>query len=181
MPLFKAFTPDFQFFFCDLNPLSDDQIKGTLLTKAVFLTLKSIFRPDFIDVLPRLIQFAKTLDNETTGLQSLEAFLKYFLCASKNLEIEQLKKILENTIPDNGGKIMATIAETLIKQGEELGLKKGEELGIKKGEELGIKKGEELGIRATVKKMLKKGLSLDLISQISELSIDEIKKMATQS
>ncbi|MBF0410702.1 MAG: hypothetical protein HQM10_25380 [Candidatus Riflebacteria bacterium] len=60
---------------------------------------------------------------------------------------------------------MATIAETLIKQGEELG----------------IKKGEELGIKATVKRMLDKGFNLEVIAQISGLPIDEIKKMSTQS
>ena len=162
--LFKAYTPDFQFHLCDLHPMTDDQIIGSLLTKAVFITLKSVYEPDFVKVLPKLLQFVKTIDSETTGLQCLEAFLKYILCASKNLEVEQLKGILENAIPDKGGTLMATIAETLIKKGEELGIKKGEE-----------------AMKKTVKNMLKKGFALEIISQIIELSIDDVKKLAAQS
>jgi predicted transposase YdaD len=77
-----------------------------------------------------------------------------------------------------------------LKKGEELGLKKGEELGLKKGEELGLKKGEELGLKKGEELGLKKGkeltainllnlnvLSVDQISQVSGLSIDEIKSL----
>ena len=82
------------------------------------------------------------------------------------------------------------VVNTAKEEGEELGLKKGEELGLKKGEELGLKKGEELGLKKGEELGLKRGkeltainllnlnvLSVDQISQVSGLSIDEIKSL----
>ena len=58
-----------------------------------------------------------------------------------------------------------------IKQGVEEGLKQGMEQGI----EQGMEQGKEEGVRDMVIKMQKKSLSLEVIADISGLSIDDIK------
>lgn len=56
------------------------------------------------------------------------------------------------------------------------GLKEGEEIGIKKGEEVGIKKGEERSKIEMAKAMKSKGLSLQLIIEITGLDEKTISK-----
>ncbi len=52
-------------------------------------------------------------------------------------------------------------------------LKEGEEIGFDKGK----KEGEKLGIEKTAIAMLKKGLPVELIAEISQLSVEEIEKL----
>jgi predicted transposase/invertase (TIGR01784 family) len=70
------------------------------------------------------------------------------------------------------------VVNTAKEEGEQLGLKKGreegEELGLKKGEELGLKRGKEL---TAINLLNLNVLSVDQISQVSELSTDEIKSL----
>ena len=57
------------------------------------------------------------------------------------------------------------------------GKKEGEKLGIEKGREQGRVEGEKLGIVKTAIAMLKKGLPVELIAEISQLSVEEIEKL----
>ncbi len=56
-------------------------------------------------------------------------------------------------------------------------LKKAEEDGIEKGIKKGIKEGIENEKLQIVQNMLKKGLNIDLISEYTGLSIDEIESL----
>ena len=85
-----------------------------------------------------------------------------------------------------------------IKKGEDIGLKKGEDIGLKKGEDIGLKKGEDIGFKKRIKyekqlkeenekkaiksalentalKMLKKGISIEEISDFTGLSIEDVQ------
>ncbi|WHE07047.1 Rpn family recombination-promoting nuclease/putative transposase [Thermoanaerobacterium thermosaccharolyticum] len=64
-----------------------------------------------------------------------------------------------------------------IKEGIEKGIEKGIKEGIEKGIEEGIKKGAKEEKIAIAKKLLKNGMSIDKIAEITELSEDEIKKL----
>ena len=57
------------------------------------------------------------------------------------------------------------------------GKKEGEKLGIEKGREQGRVEGEKLGIEKTAIAMLKKGLPVELIAEISQLSVEEIEEL----
>ena len=69
--------------------------------------------------------------------------------------------------------------------GEERGIAIGEERGIAIGEERGIAIGEERGEKRerlnNAKGMLHEGLSADLISRVTGLSISEINKLKAAS
>ncbi len=56
-------------------------------------------------------------------------------------------------------------------------IEKGIEKGIKKGIEKGIEKGKKEGKIAVAKKLLEKGMDIDEIAEITELSKEEIKKL----
>uniref|UniRef100_UPI0037BF5986 hypothetical protein n=1 Tax=Candidatus Wolbachia massiliensis TaxID=1845000 RepID=UPI0037BF5986 len=72
-----------------------------------------------------------------------------------------------------------------IEKGRHEGRKEGREEGILIGQELGIKIGEEMGkIEGKVevaKNLLKAGISIDIISQTTNLSHDEIKQLQEDS
>ena len=66
-------------------------------------------------------------------------------------------------------------------EGEIIGLQKGEAIGLQKGEAIGVEKGraegEALGILKTAKKMKEEGLDVNVISRLTNLSVDEIEKL----
>jgi len=72
-----------------------------------------------------------------------------------------------------------------LQKGEAIGLKKGraegEVIGLQKGEAIGIEKGrvegETIGILKTAKNMKEEGLDVNVISRLTNLSIDEIEKL----
>jgi predicted transposase YdaD len=68
-----------------------------------------------------------------------------------------------------------------LQKGEAIGLQKGEAIGLQKGEVIGIEKGraegETIGILKTAKKMKEEGLDVNVISKLTNLSVDEIEKL----
>ncbi len=65
--------------------------------------------------------------------------------------------------------------ETGFDKGMEEGIEKGIEKGMEKGMEKGIEQGMEKAKKENVKAMIEKGLSLDLISEITGMSIEKLK------
>ena len=55
-----------------------------------------------------------------------------------------------------------------------------EEKGIKKGKEIGKKEGEAQGVKKVAIEMLRKGLAVELIAEVTHMNIDEIKKIKEQ-
>ena len=68
-----------------------------------------------------------------------------------------------------------------LEKGEKIGIEKGEKIGIEKGEKMGIEKGKLEGINERnieiANNLLKCGVSIDVITQTTGLSIDQIKKL----
>jgi flagellar biosynthesis/type III secretory pathway protein FliH len=62
-------------------------------------------------------------------------------------------------------------------EGEVIGLKKGRAEGRAEGEVIGLQKGETIGILKTAKIMKEEGLDVNVISKLTNLSIDEIEKL----
>ena len=61
--------------------------------------------------------------------------------------------------------------------GMEKGIEKGEKIGIEKGEKIGMQKGEKKREIEIAKKSLAKGIDIETISLITDLTVDEIKKL----
>jgi len=85
----------------------------------------------------------------------------------------KLKSLME------GRKMPLTITEEMIKQdpffemGLKRGLEKGKEIGLKEGEKRGI----EIGQKLLIERLIKKGRSLEEISEFLNIPIEDIKKL----
>jgi predicted transposase/invertase (TIGR01784 family) len=68
-----------------------------------------------------------------------------------------------------------TITEEMIKQDPffEMGL----ERGLKEGEKRGIEKGKEIGQKLLIERLIKKGKSIEEVSELLDMSIEEIKAL----
>jgi predicted transposase YdaD len=84
---------------------------------------------------------------------------------------------------------MNTAKKDGLEEGEAIGLQKGraegraegEAIGIEKGraegEAVGLQKGEAIGILKTAQRMKEEGLDVNVISRLTNLSVDEIIKL----
>jgi predicted transposase/invertase (TIGR01784 family) len=74
--------------------------------------------------------------------------------------------------------VMSVVSEVdVMETAKAESFKKGEQTGIKKGEQIGIKKGKIEEKADTIKNMHAEGLSLALISRVTGLTIDKVKKI----
>ena len=67
--LLSEYLPDFKFILYDLSKYSDNEIKGTIMTRIVMLLLKHVFDKNFTDKLPDIFSLLKDLSEKETGLQ----------------------------------------------------------------------------------------------------------------
>jgi hypothetical protein len=87
---------------------------------------------------------------------------------------QQLSVLTEN---DTTMGIEEFLLDRAKKEGVQIGREKGLVEGIEKGREEGIERGREEGIKETALKMKKSGLSIQLIADITGLSIFEINRL----
>ena len=85
-------------------------------------------------------------------------------------EKEKMDKLVQDTAREIGFK-------NGLEEGREKGIEEGREKGIEEGREKGRKEGIKQKSIEMIKKMLKNNLDYDLISKISDKSIDEIKEI----
>jgi predicted transposase YdaD len=104
-------------------------------------------------------------------IRKVMSFLRYYLHFENPQMFANFTK--EITILTER-KITMGIEEFLLDRAE----KKGIEKGIEKGREEGIEKGRVESLRETALKMKKSGLDLNLIANITGLSVEEIEKLS---
>ncbi len=114
------------------------------------------------------------------------------MSVEKNKKIEMAQDELDYLTGDEATKRLAELKEkwildynsgitSAVEQGLRDGLMQGREQGIKQGREQGIKQGEREEKLEIAKKMLIKGLNIELIRDITGLSIDEIEELKKQT
>lgn len=122
------------------------------------------------------------LDNKPTALT--EAIFKRFfevaeIAAFSPTERYDYEENLKNC--NDWFSVMNTAKKDGLEEGEAIGIEKGraegEAIGLQKGEAIGIEKGEAIGVLKTAKKMKEEGLDVNVISKLTNLSIDEIEKL----
>jgi predicted transposase/invertase (TIGR01784 family) len=132
----SGYIPDFGFELYDLHRYSDDQIKGTIMSRVILLLFKYIFTPQLHHKLPEIFSLLRTLRGKETGQQYIEVVFRYLTSALEDDEVsvKQMKEIAEKVISKETGEYIMTLAEKLRNEGEV----KGEIKGFKEGIELGI-------------------------------------------
>ena len=183
----KEYIPDFQYNFHDISRLPDEKIKGAVLLRILFSTLKYVFTAELKQKLFAILQLFNELNDKQKGTKYLEILLRYLADSARNLTVEDIEEPVKKII--EGGDIMSTIAEKWVEQGRQEGIEKGIGIGIQQGREQGLQKGIQKGLqkglqkgiketaRNTAKRMLDDGLSLELISKYTGLSLYELKKI----
>jgi predicted transposase YdaD len=71
-----GYIPDFAFELYDLHRYSDDQIKGTIMSRVILLLFKHIRDPDLPQKLPGILALMQKLMEKETGLQWLEVVIR---------------------------------------------------------------------------------------------------------
>jgi predicted transposase/invertase (TIGR01784 family) len=119
-----SFIPDFQYVLWNASELSDEEIKGKVILRVALLLFKYIFQEDLRERLPEILGLLRELEEKRTGLEYLETILKYIVNASPigTISYDDLKAAIDQTLPQIGGEIMPTIADTLIEQGIQQGI-----------------------------------------------------------
>jgi len=105
-----GYIPDFGFELYDLHRFSDDQIKGTIMSRAMLMLFKYIFKPELQHKLPEIFSLLRTLLKKETGLQYLETMIRYLASVldEDELSMNQIKEMAEQTISkETGGYIMS--------------------------------------------------------------------------
>jgi len=152
----SEYIPDFEYVLYDLSRYSDDEIKGTVLSRAVMLLMKHISDPDLIMKLPGIFLLMRDLLRQDTGLRYIETILRYLYSAAET-QPEEIINVLEQTLSEEGRKMGMTAADRLRKEGYDQGVHQGIQQGIQQGICEGLVEGIELGLSL---KFGEKGLKL---------------------
>ncbi len=127
------YIPNFQYVLYDLSKYSDADIKGTITARVVMLILKHIFDQDFTGKLPGILSLLKDLSEKETGLQYFECLVKYIFSNVEDITPEEFQSIVSNTLSEDKGGLIMTLAEKLRNEGLQKGLQKGLEQGLEQG------------------------------------------------
>ncbi|MBW1650417.1 MAG: Rpn family recombination-promoting nuclease/putative transposase [Deltaproteobacteria bacterium] len=125
----KEYMPDFSYSLFDLSKWTDAEIKGGVVLQAMLLLFKYIFDKKFLDKLPDIaILFGDIIEKER-GLEAMEALFRYI---SGNVEksVEELNKVLFQSLPKGKEDIIMTLADQLRNEGMQQGMQQGMQRGI---------------------------------------------------
>jgi predicted transposase/invertase (TIGR01784 family) len=157
--LLKEFIPDFQFQLLDISHSADEELKGNTVLRILLMTLKYIFKPELKHKLHEILKLFHEIKDKYSARDYLVALVNYLVSSPGNLTDNEINESISEVF-SQGGDIMATIAEKWIDQ------------GVAKGIEKGIEKGKW----DVVKNMLRKGISIDFIEEITGFTADKIKQ-----
>ena len=153
--------------------------------KYYYIELKK-FRSQNPDMNDPLNQWLALLDMERGDLLDMakkknEKIKKAYENYETLVGDEEIKRLAEIRLMSEleEQSALATARAIGKERGEKLGRKEGEKLGREKGEKIGREQGEKIGrdakAKEIVQKLLKKKMSLEEISEISGLTIEEIQ------
>ncbi|MCK4390489.1 MAG: Rpn family recombination-promoting nuclease/putative transposase [Desulfobacterales bacterium] len=134
----ERYLPDFHYELCDLSDFEDEEIKGAVVLRVAMLVFKYIFRDELSDRLPAILGLLRELTDKRSGLEYLETVLRYLSSGTDKVDKDDLRQAAEAALPEIGGKVMSTIAETWVEEGMQKGLQKGLQQGMQQGMQQGI-------------------------------------------
>jgi predicted transposase/invertase (TIGR01784 family) len=149
----KEYIPDFKYNLYDISHVPDEEIKGAVLLRILFMTLKYIFTPELNyrlreEIFPLFLE----LKDKKKGTEYLEVLLRYLTRSAGSLPEKELNEAVTQLF-EEGGELMETIAEKLKKEGME-------------------EKAKE-----TAKRMLEDGLPIETISKYTGLPEKKVKAL----
>lgn len=123
------YIPDFQPHFVNLTAMSDEEIRGEMMTRLFMLVLKHIFEQDLGGRLDEILAMVAHVMSQPSGMEMVVALLRYLSRAGVKLRKEEVVEKLVELLPKEGGVLMQTMAEEWIEEGKTIGLREGEKRG----------------------------------------------------
>ncbi len=122
---FKAYVPNFHYALWNLVDVDEQKLQESLVLKYYVQICKALNSPKLPDYVFDLVEaFIKTLDSKT-ATEYIEIFFSYLARSSGRVSKETFEKALKR-LPEGGGeKIMSTLAEQWMREGEQRGVQKG--------------------------------------------------------
>lgn len=160
----KSFVPDFEYILSDFSGYSDEEIKNSLFSRVALetavLLMKNIHDEEKLrENLRDYLAISRLYFREEKGLIFMRSLIHYLYSAGDLPAKDVITTMAE--ITSEGGETAMSTATRLMEMGE---LK-------------GIEKGITIERIRTIKKMFMKGLPIDDIMDITELSAEEIEKI----
>ena len=184
----KGYIPDFQYIIYDFSAESEEEIKGVTELRIFLHLVKTIFSGlEFSQKLGEIIELFNEISDEGKAQRYFEVVISYVMHAREGIEAEELLQIASEVSAERGEMIM-TIAEKLKREGRQEGLEKGIIEGIRKGKHEGIIEGMKEGIIEgkqegkieIARKMLKSGMGIEQVIQLTELTEARIRLLQAE-
>ncbi|HAE2267799.1 TPA_asm: Rpn family recombination-promoting nuclease/putative transposase [Salmonella enterica subsp. salamae serovar 60:g,m,t:z6] len=144
----------------DITVMPDDEIMQHRRIAVLELLQKHIRQRDLMRLLDRLVTLLRA---EYTTDSQMISLLNYMLHSGHTDQPKVFYRELANRTPQ--GESMMTLAEWF------------EEQGMQKGIQQGIQKGETEAARRVAARMLKNGMSPELVAQMTDLTAEEIEQL----
>ncbi len=157
-----------------------DLMKNVNIESDIDLKVKVICRADTENVLGQYMAFCSIYRNQIkenkNKLKALENTIK--ICRNDDI----LKEYLKNRKHEVRGMIEPLITEEELRhhrylEGKEEGIAEGIEQGIEKGRAEGVAEGQKETSIEVAKNMLKENVEIKFISRVTNLPVEEIKKI----
>jgi predicted transposase/invertase (TIGR01784 family) len=166
----EKYIPSFNYELYDISHMPEERIKGDVELRIILMAFRYIFHPDIMSRLKKIFQLFRELPDKTKFNEYLELLLIYLGSNIKNVKFDQLQGSVNDVIKE-GGALMSTVFEEV--------LEKGKEIGVKEGKEIGMKEGEEKNKLRVALNCLMKGMDIETISEITDLTVERIELLKT--
>ena len=133
----KKYVPDYEYLLYDLSSYTDEEIKGEVQLRILIAIFRDVFTKDnkaIIETVLRAAEHLGKLEDQHTGIEYFETFLRYILNAGQKLtkeDIEDIIKKVETRYPE-GSEVVMTLAEQYREEGELRGELRGETKALSK-------------------------------------------------
>lgn len=180
----KPYVPDYQMVVCDLSQYSDSEIKGEVRWRVAAQIWKHLYTGELAARLPSILGLLDELEDKETGLEYVEATLRYLSMQKvAPLSTAELKETVLKVISE-GEEIMLSLAEQWMAEGHETGFEEGHKKGHEEGEKKGHKKGRQEGERETLRHMSLRLLEgrfgkvpVDLMLRTEKMLTDQLTRL----
>jgi hypothetical protein len=107
--MLRPYQPDFRYWLCDLSQYDDAELQGVVLLRVTLLALKYALRPELHQRLPDIGRLLWELSQQEAGLQQVATVLRYLMTGTDQLTADELRTMLEGTLPEVGGRLMGPL------------------------------------------------------------------------
>ena len=182
----EKYQVNFSYILQDLSKQKDEDIKGEIINRIFLLLFKYIHSDNIEEKFLSILDLLVELEGKQTGLEYIEIVIRYLFNSSEKIRIDKVKTMIEDTRNRRIKNIMPTIADSLRKEGYDIGLQESRFL-VNKAEaekqkaerkiEIEKKRAERKEKLRIAISMKKKGFSIDQITNITELETKFLEKL----